>query len=380
MEAAIPHDSAISEQYQQVQEVLDQAAAAVPDTPPTPPAAESAPAPAPEPPAPPRPPQTAPKPDQYHSENVSVTQEQPSNVNVSIRINSPGDDGPVVQINNAGGTTEVEQVVQQRSRRAGARRARRRRSARHVGVGLDVGLLRRRPARGRCGCTPAGLELALVVRPRGRRRRRQPGLRARGRTRPRHARRGRADRRRCADLRRRAAHDGGRSRASARAPRPATRSPAQLGRRRGRRRSASCSRGRHASCRSVARLGSRPTRGCRPRASRCARRAACARRRRLGLDLAAGRRGPRARRRDGARHGGLAPARHLDGGARHRLRDRPTSTPPPPVVRPHLVVDAAALHPPGAAWVARGDVPQKPRHRAELSPGGIARYQRRKQS
>ena len=113
MEAAIPHDSAISEQYQQVQEVLDQAAAAVPDTPPAPPAAESAPAPAPEPPAPPRPPETAPKPDQYHSENVSVTQEQPSNVNVSIRINSPGDDGPVVQINNAGGTTEVEQVVQQ---------------------------------------------------------------------------------------------------------------------------------------------------------------------------------------------------------------------------------------------------------------------------
>jgi hypothetical protein len=43
---------------------------------------------------------------------VSVTQEQPSNVNVSIRINSPGDDGPVVQINTAGGSTVVEQTEQ----------------------------------------------------------------------------------------------------------------------------------------------------------------------------------------------------------------------------------------------------------------------------
>ena len=115
VEAAIPHDSVISEQYQRVQEVLDQAAAVVPDTPLAQPAAESAPPPAAEPPDPPPPPESAPKPDQYHSEtptNVSVTQEQPSNVNVSIRINSPGDDGPVVQINNAGGSTEVEQVVQ----------------------------------------------------------------------------------------------------------------------------------------------------------------------------------------------------------------------------------------------------------------------------
>ena len=61
--------------------------------------------------------------DQYHSEtpsNVSVTQTQPSNVNVSIRINSPGDDGPVVQINNAGGSAVVEQVQQvvQRPRRS----------------------------------------------------------------------------------------------------------------------------------------------------------------------------------------------------------------------------------------------------------------------
>ena len=49
VEAAIPHDSAISEQYQRVQEVLDQAAAAVPDPPLAPPAAESAPAAPPEP-------------------------------------------------------------------------------------------------------------------------------------------------------------------------------------------------------------------------------------------------------------------------------------------------------------------------------------------
>ena len=115
VDAAIPHDSAISEQYQRVQEVLDQAAAVVPDTPIAPPAAESAPAPAPKPPAPPPTPEPAPKADQYHSEspsNVSVTQQQPSNVNVSIRINSPGDDGPVVQINNAGGSAVVEQTQQ----------------------------------------------------------------------------------------------------------------------------------------------------------------------------------------------------------------------------------------------------------------------------
>jgi hypothetical protein len=100
VEAAIPQDSAISEQYQRVQEVLDEAAAAVPAPPPAEP-------PEPEPVA-----TEAPAPEQYHSENVSVTQEQPSNVNVSIRINSPGDDGPVVQINNAGGSAVVEQVQQ----------------------------------------------------------------------------------------------------------------------------------------------------------------------------------------------------------------------------------------------------------------------------
>ncbi len=115
VEAAIPHDSAISEQYQRVQEVLDKAAAVVPDAPLAPPVAESEPAPAATPaPAPPAPEPPPPK-QQYHSEtpsNVSVTQQQPSNVNVSIRINSPGDDGPVVQINNAGGTTQVEQIIE----------------------------------------------------------------------------------------------------------------------------------------------------------------------------------------------------------------------------------------------------------------------------
>ena len=111
VEAAIPHDSAISEQYQRVQEVLDRAAAAIPDAPLAQPAAESEPVAPPPPPAPEPPPPKR----QYHSEtpsNVSVTQQQPSNVNVSIRINSPGDDGPVVQINNAGGTAVVEQVEQ----------------------------------------------------------------------------------------------------------------------------------------------------------------------------------------------------------------------------------------------------------------------------
>ena len=54
---------------------------------------------------------------------MSVTQQQPSNVNVSIRINSPGDDGPVVQINNAGGTAVVEQIVERASAAATRSRA-----------------------------------------------------------------------------------------------------------------------------------------------------------------------------------------------------------------------------------------------------------------
>ena len=115
VDAAIPHDSAISEQYQRVQEVLDQAAAVVPDQPLAPPVAESEPVAPPEPAPAPAAPDPEPPSEQYHSEtpvDVNVTQQQPSNVNVSIRINSPGDDGPVVQINNAGGTTVVEQIVE----------------------------------------------------------------------------------------------------------------------------------------------------------------------------------------------------------------------------------------------------------------------------
>jgi hypothetical protein len=90
VEAAIPHDSAISEQYHEAADVVAEAVPATPPTPPAPPPAEEYQAPE----------------EQYHSEppaDVTVTQTQPSNVNVSIRINSPGDDGPVVQINNAGG-------------------------------------------------------------------------------------------------------------------------------------------------------------------------------------------------------------------------------------------------------------------------------------
>jgi hypothetical protein len=115
VDAAIPHDSAISDQYQRVQEALDQVAAVVPDQPLTPPVAESEPVAPPEPAPAPAAPDPKPQTEQYHSETtapVNVTQHQPSNVNVSIRINSPGDDGPVVQSNNAGGTAEVEQIVE----------------------------------------------------------------------------------------------------------------------------------------------------------------------------------------------------------------------------------------------------------------------------
>lgn len=101
----IPHETAISEQYQAIEAEVTEVV----------PTAPAPPAPAPEPAAPT--PEPAPPPaatEQYHSKtfDVSVKQAQPSNVNVSIRINSPGDDGPVVQINNAGGSTAVEQVVE----------------------------------------------------------------------------------------------------------------------------------------------------------------------------------------------------------------------------------------------------------------------------
>jgi hypothetical protein len=102
----IPHDTAISEQYRAVEEAVAEAVPEVPEVP-----AQPAPAPEPAPEAAP----PAPAPQQYHSETsreVTVTQDQPTNVNVSIRINSPGDDGPVVQIHNAGGTGVVDQVVE----------------------------------------------------------------------------------------------------------------------------------------------------------------------------------------------------------------------------------------------------------------------------
>ncbi len=96
--AAAP-DSAISGQYHEIAAAVEKA------LPPVPAAAPAAAPPAAPPPAPKPAPEYHPKAPQYHSEtapDVSVTQTQPTNVNVSIRINSPGDDGPVVQVNGAG--------------------------------------------------------------------------------------------------------------------------------------------------------------------------------------------------------------------------------------------------------------------------------------
>jgi hypothetical protein len=106
--AAAP-SAAISDQYQAIAAAVQQAAPAAP-------APQPAAAPKPAPVATPAP-TAAPKPeaDRYHSEttpNVSVTQTQPENVNVSIRINSPGDDGPVVQVTGAGADV-VTNVVNQ---------------------------------------------------------------------------------------------------------------------------------------------------------------------------------------------------------------------------------------------------------------------------
>ncbi len=96
--AAAP-DSAISGQYHEIAAAVEKALPPVPAATPAP-APPAAPSPAPKPA-----PEYHPKASQYHSEtpaDVSVTQTQPTNVNVSIRINSPGDDGPVVQVNGAG--------------------------------------------------------------------------------------------------------------------------------------------------------------------------------------------------------------------------------------------------------------------------------------
>ena len=104
---ANPPTAAISPQYHEVEAIVREAL-------PAPPAAKpvAAPVPAPAPKPDPRP-EYRPAAKQYHSEtpsDVPVTQSQPGNVNVSIRINSPGDDGPVTQINAAGG--DVVSIVQ----------------------------------------------------------------------------------------------------------------------------------------------------------------------------------------------------------------------------------------------------------------------------
>jgi hypothetical protein len=99
--------SAISGQYHEIEEAVKKALPAIPAAPPAP-APVSRPA-----PKPPAAPEYHGAQDRYHSEppaDVSVTQAQPQNVNVSIRINSPGDDGPVVQVNGAGSDVQTNIV------------------------------------------------------------------------------------------------------------------------------------------------------------------------------------------------------------------------------------------------------------------------------
>jgi translation initiation factor IF-2 len=94
-----PPETVISDRYREIETVVTEALPAAP----APEAAAPPPAPAAPPPAPE--PEYHPEPQQYHSEKpaeVTVTQANPQNVNVSIRINSPGDDGPVTQINSTG--------------------------------------------------------------------------------------------------------------------------------------------------------------------------------------------------------------------------------------------------------------------------------------
>jgi hypothetical protein len=97
---ANPPQSVISERYREIEVVVQEALPAAPAAKPAaPPPAKVA------PPAAPKP-EYRPAPQQYHSKSVpdvTVTRENPQNVNVSIRINSPGDNGPVTQTNNAGG-------------------------------------------------------------------------------------------------------------------------------------------------------------------------------------------------------------------------------------------------------------------------------------
>jgi hypothetical protein len=99
--------SAISGQYHAIAKAVERTIPPVA-------AAPHAPAPVSTPaPKPPATPEYHPAQDRYHSEppaDVSVTQTQPQNVNVSIRVNSPGDDGPVVQVNGAGSDVQTDIV------------------------------------------------------------------------------------------------------------------------------------------------------------------------------------------------------------------------------------------------------------------------------
>jgi hypothetical protein len=96
---ANPPESVISDRYREIETVVTEALPAVGAAKPAaPPSAPLAPPAAPEP-------EYRPEAKQYHSESpsqVTVTQANPQNVNVSIRINSPGDDGPVTQVNATG--------------------------------------------------------------------------------------------------------------------------------------------------------------------------------------------------------------------------------------------------------------------------------------
>ena len=189
---ANPPESVVSEQYREIEVVVREALPAAPVAKPAaPPVAPAA------PPAAPKP-EYQPEREQYHSEqapDVTVTQQNPQNVNVSIRINSPGDDGPVTQTNNAVVVPTPAKAEPPSASPGGGpaagggcgptgggrrpRPGRGRRDARHVGVGVDVRVLRRR-RRPRCGRCERALGVALVVR-RGRARGVAPESRRRAR-------------------------------------------------------------------------------------------------------------------------------------------------------------------------------------------------------
>ena len=331
-------------------------------------------------------PRSAPPSEQYHSEtppNVSVTQQQPSNVNVSIRINSPGDDGPVVQINNAGGTAVVEQIVE---RAAAASRSRPRRAGGELPDTWEwvwtSACFGGASERGRRDGGDARLELALVVR-RGRRRRPTTtslaGLPRAARRR--RAGRRRADRSRRAVVRRRLARRGRLARAATCAPPTAAPGPGLPA-------ASAAAPARHPPA-------ARPPRGRSSPAPRPMRRPP-PRRPSAGTPCAPPRRG-RGPGDDGSSSNvppgggpGLGAATALGSVASlllgiwtavlvtacvlvlPRLRHRRWSG-----------LTGRLTRLPSSAWSALGNPgrrPRNPRHRAEVSPGGIARYQRRKQS